>query len=172
MSTNCARADDIALPIDLPEFSYVNSILSSLEISNLYNLEISNLYNLAEIFKGAVYVLLIPLAFTIIIEAVIAYLMNYRYKFSQYRIALINLITNISANLINLIFIKLSDFSWSWFNYILFIIVLEVFVIIAEWKLFKRWLKIDNKAAIKLSLILNISSYLIGLYFKLSLLLT
>jgi hypothetical protein len=145
------------------------TILLTLIASNSYAdmvstpAEVGGMFDLIEILKVIAYFILTPLVLTVAIESGIAYLMKYRDKFSQARIAFTNVITNVSVNIINLIVIKVFVSSLELWSYIAMVVILEIMVVVAEWKLFQKWLSIDSKKALKLSLILNISSYVIGM---------
>jgi len=142
------------------------TILLTLIASNSYAdmvstpAEVGGMFDLIEILKVIAYFILTPLVLTVAIESGIAYLMKYRDKFSQARIAFTNVITNVSVNIINLIVIKVFVSSLELWSYIAMVVILEIMVVVAEWKLFQKWL---SKKALKLSLILNISSYVIGM---------
>lgn len=94
---------------------------------------------------------------TEIIEASTAYLLGYRGKKFYIVLMLINVLTN---PLLNFILIVLY-----YFHIESFIItpVLEAFVVIGEWKLYEYALGKCERSYLILSLITNLSSYLIGL---------
>lgn len=93
---------------------------------------------------------------TEIIEACTAYLLGYRGKRFYIVLILINILTN---PLLNFILIVLY-----YFHIESFIItpILEVFVVIGEWKLFEYALGKSKRSYLLLSIIINLSSYLIG----------
>ena len=110
------------------------------------------------------YVFLTPLFLTLVFEGIISYLVGYRDMFTQKRIALSNLLTNVPINVLHFLLIKyIPVFKDELSNYYVLIIVLEALVILAEWKLFAKLLRIESRTALIFSFILNISSYLIGI---------
>ena len=101
--------------------------------------------------------LLEALVLTEIIEALAAFLSGYRDKKFFIVLILINIITNPLLNCILMILY--------YFHIESFIItpVLEAFVVIGEWKLYEYALGKCERSYLILSLIANLSSYLIGL---------
>lgn len=100
------------------------------------------------------------LILTEIIEAIAAFLLGYRGKRFYIVLMLINVLTN---PLLNFILIVLYYFH---IESLIITPVLEVFVVIGEWKLFEYALGKQEKSYLFLSIIINLSSYLIGLLFN------
>ena len=97
------------------------------------------------------------LVLTEVIEVIVAFLLGYRGKKFYTALLLINLITNPTLNCTVMILY--------YFHILYFFIVptLEVLVVICEWRLFEYALGKGKKSYLVLSLIINLSSYLIGL---------
>ena len=103
-------------------------------------------------------VYLLPLVVTIIIELFVLYLLGFKEKKLYAAVALINLVTNPILNLTlfhtkNLLFI----FGW------IYIFFLEAIVIICEYIMLKLIFRDLKLPFLKLSFVLNASSFLIGL---------
>lgn len=103
--------------------------------------------------------LLTALLLTIIIESLAAFLLGYRDKTLYITLALINIITNPLLNYILALVYYLGLYSLYGFAEIF----LEAAVVIIEWRLLIYALGRESKSMFKLSLIMNISSYLTGL---------
>lgn len=97
------------------------------------------------------------LVLTEVIEISVAFLLGYRGKKFYAVLILINIITN---PLLNCILMILYYFN---INSIIITPVLEVLVIIAEWRFFKYVLGRNEKSYLFLSVLINLSSYIIGL---------
>ncbi|HEY5561670.1 MAG TPA: hypothetical protein VIK72_07935 [Clostridiaceae bacterium] len=96
---------------------------------------------------------------TEVIEIIVAFLLGYRGKKFYTILILINIITN---PMLNCIVLVLYYFSIDEF----FIVpVLELLVVIVEWRLFIYALKKNEKSYLLLCIIINLSSYLIGVLF-------
>ena len=111
-------------------------------------------------------IILKPLIATIIIESIVAYLLKIRNKDELINIALINIITNTILTLIIQIYVYY--FGFDTINILKFIIIpiLEIIIIIIESKLFKKYLK-EDRNYLKISFILNMSSFIGGIIWEL-----
>lgn len=111
-------------------------------------------------------IILKPLIPTIIIESIVAYILKIRNKDELINIALINIITNTILTLI--IQSIVYYFGIDSINVLTYIIVpiLEIIIIVIESILFKKYLK-ESRNYIVISFILNISSYIGGIIWKL-----
>jgi hypothetical protein len=123
-------------------------------------------------FEEGLLIMMTALVITIFLELIVAKIVGYRTKKELATVLLINLITNPVANL--LFFIYISSFAYtqslsvlktfsSPIAYIVVIVMLEILVIISEWKLLTYALNIESKKALKLSLWTNLVSIVIGL---------
>lgn len=106
------------------------------------------------------YNIILSLAFTIFIEVVISILCGINNKNDILYIILINILTNPSTEMINLL-IKDSSFHYP------IIIIVEIIIIIIEYLFYKKVLKNKNINLLYLSIINNICSYAVGIIFNL-----
>ena len=111
-------------------------------------------------------IILRPLIPTIIIESIVAYILKIRDKDELINIALINIITNTALTLIIQAYVYY--FGIGSIKILTYIIVpiLEVIIIVVESILFKKYLKKDRNYIV-ISFILNMSSYIGGIIWKL-----
>jgi hypothetical protein len=100
----------------------------------------------------------ISLLFTQVIELAITYLLIKK-KFLLIILLLINLITHPLVNYLFWVNQFLSFFIVNWFNVFIF----ELLIIIVEWLLLKFVVKVKSVELLKLSLIINLSSFFFGL---------
>lgn len=103
------------------------------------------------------------LALTLVIELSVALLLKVRNKFDIVYIALINCVTNPLINVIYagiIIFFKVP--AGSFIRYIA-VFILELFVWLSEGLFFKKMLEYKKLPGLLLSLILNLTSFLLGL---------
>jgi len=112
------------------------------------------------------YFFILPIILLIIIEGVVAFGIGYRSVFYQKRIAICNLISNISLNIFYFLMIRFFTQTFS-NNKLLAIIFFQLLIILFEYNLFKRFLHINSKQSAFLSVVVNIASYF-GLRFVLS----
>lgn len=103
-------------------------------------------------------VILICLAFTIIIEILIAFICKVRNKKDFLNIILVNIITNP----IVVVFPYITYLYKGIVYRNILLIILEVAVVFIEGLIYKKVLKYNKINTYLLSLILNISSYLVG----------
>lgn len=98
------------------------------------------------------------LILTEVVEVIAAFLLGYRGKKFLITLLLINIITNPLINCIVMIlyYYKLNNF--------IIVLALEVLVVIGEWRLFEYALGKGKRSYLFLSIIINLSSYLIGLF--------
>ena len=106
------------------------------------------------------YNIILSLVFTIFIEVVISIFCGINNKNDILYIILINILTNPSTEIINLV-IKDSNFHYP------VIIIVEIIVVIIEYLFYKRVLKNKNINLLYLSIINNICSYGVGIMFNL-----
>ena len=106
------------------------------------------------------YNVIFSLIFTILIEFIVSVFCGINNKFDLLNIIWINILTNPSTEMINLL-IKNSDFHYP------IIIIIEILIIIIEFLFYKKNLKTKNINFLYLSVINNVSSYLIGIMFNL-----
>jgi len=102
--------------------------------------------------------LISALLLTEVVEFVAAYIMGHRGKEFYIALVLVNLITN---PLINYILLVLYTLKLLHFRLII-IIILEIIVIISEWRILSYALPKKIKSFLTLSIAMNISSYLVG----------
>jgi len=102
--------------------------------------------------------LISALLFTEIVEFIAAYLMGYRGKGFYIVLALVNVITN---PLLNYIILVLYSYNLLCFR-IITILFLEIIVVISEWRILSYALPKKRKSFLSLSIVMNTSSYLIG----------
>lgn len=102
---------------------------------------------------------LLALLITEVVEATIAYLMGYRDKYFFAILILINILTN---PLLNYILIVLNYFNILG-SHGFIVIILEILVVLVEFRIFIYAMPINKKALFLLSLAINTSSYLTGL---------
>jgi hypothetical protein len=102
---------------------------------------------------------LLPLLLTITIEGILAFALGYRGKVFFAVLVLVNIMTNpvLNYSLVLLYMFKLQQFRP------VVLLLLEVLVVIAEWKLFRFALPKDAKALLVLSVGINLGSFLFGL---------
>ena len=103
------------------------------------------------------------LALTLVIELTVALLLKVRNKYDIVYIALINCVTNPLINVIYagiIIFFKIPE--GHFIRYIA-VFILELFVWLSEGLLFKKMLEYKKLPGLLLSLILNLTSFLLGL---------
>ena len=106
------------------------------------------------------YSIILSLVFTIFIELVVSIFCGVNKKSDILYIALINILTNPSTELINLL-IKDSNFHYP------IIIIIEFIIIIIEYLFYKKVLKSENVNLLYLTIINNLCSYIIGIMFNL-----
>ena len=106
------------------------------------------------------YSIVLSLVFTIFIELVISILCGINNKNDIIYIILINILTNPSTELINLL-IKDSSFHYP------IIITVEIIIIIIEYRFYKKVLRTQNINLLYLTILNNICSYAIGIIFNL-----
>jgi len=99
-------------------------------------------------------VIIIPLILTIIIEAIVAFIMGYRDKNSQLAILATNCLTNTSLNFLILILPKVDN---------ILIAILEITVVFIEWAILMHLLEKQKLPLLILSIAINATSFLIGL---------
>lgn len=98
------------------------------------------------------------LIITIIIEVLIAIILKVKEKKDILTVILVNIMTNpIVVSVPILMYIK-----YGYKIEIISLIILEILTFIVEGLIYKKTLKYEKNNAFKLSLILNLSSYLIG----------
>lgn len=107
-----------------------------------------------------VYSIILSLVFTIFIELVISIFCGVTKKGDMLYIVLINILTNPSTELINLL-IKDSSFHYP------IIIIIEFIIVIIEYLFYKKVLKSENINLLYLTIINNLCSYIIGIMFNL-----
>lgn len=98
------------------------------------------------------------LVLTEAVEAMAAFLMGYRDKKFYTVLIIINIITNPMLNCILMILFYFNIKS------LIITLVLEVLVVIVEWRLFVYALNKHDKSYLLLSIIINLSSYIAGLF--------
>lgn len=104
---------------------------------------------------------LIALTLTIWIEAIVAYLSGFKKKTELTVIALLNVITNLLLNCILLIANNVYRFSWS--GWLLGVVILEIIIILIEWRVLVSVLGYNSRKMLVLSLVMNIASCLLGI---------
>jgi hypothetical protein len=104
---------------------------------------------------------LLPLLLTITIEGILAFALGYRGKVFFAVLVLVNIMTN---PVLNYSLVLLYMFNLQQFRPVV-LLLLEVLVVFAEWKLFRFALLKDAKALLVLSAVINTGSFLIGLLF-------
>jgi hypothetical protein len=104
---------------------------------------------------------LLPLLLTITIEGILAFALGYRGKVFFTVLVLVNIMTN---PVLNYSLVLLYMFNLQQFRPVV-LLLLEVLVVFAEWKLFRFALLKDAKALLVLSAVINTGSFLIGLLF-------
>lgn len=100
------------------------------------------------------------LLLTILVEWIVAYGYGLRKKDELAAVALVNLITN---PMLNYIIWVVSFFHLSEVN-AAFILAMEILVVIVEWRLLLFSLGGNSKRFFKLSLLMNLCSYLTGFF--------
>lgn len=103
--------------------------------------------------------LIIALVFTIIIECIIAFLFGYKDKRSLTIILLINLLTN---PVLNYFLLLLYKFKVGYYVVLEITIILEIIIIIIEWKLLFYVFEKDKRRLLVLSIVMNFVSFLSG----------
>jgi len=106
------------------------------------------------------YNIILSLIFTILIEFIISIFCGINNKVDLLNIILINLLTNPSTELINLL-IKDSSFHYP------IILTIEILIITIEFLFYKKVLKTENINFLYLSIINNVCSYVIGVIYNL-----
>ncbi len=106
------------------------------------------------------YNIILSLAFTILIEFTVSIFCGINKKIDLLYIILINILTNPSTELINLL-IKDSSFHYP------IIFTIEILIIIIESLFYKKVLKEEKINFLYLSIINNVCSYVIGVMFNL-----
>jgi MFS family permease len=129
-------------------------------------------YYIIRELKEGVMILLVALLLTIVIELAVAWIFKYRTRKEKGSILLINIITNPLANVVALIVVAgylnlLFPVKYEYYKYMMLlnlvlIILIEVAVVVAEWKLLVYALKIESRKALKQSILMNLSSFVIG----------
>ncbi len=99
---------------------------------------------------------IIALLLTLLIELSLAYALGYRRQEQLIPLTLINAITNPAANWF---FILLAFYSIA---NVFSLLLIEIIIVLIEWKLILFSLEIKSKGALKLSIILNTASFLTG----------
>lgn len=103
------------------------------------------------------------LLLTLLIEGLIAYVMGVKKDYDQTALAAINVMTNL---IINLIVLLVGSTTKNYYLTHSLLLTFEIAVIFVEYLLFKKYISADiNK--LKLSTILNVSSFSIGLVISL-----
>jgi len=100
---------------------------------------------------------LIALILTIITELAVAFTLGYRKKDFLGAVVLINLMTNPAANWIFLVLGYLALANWP------ALIIIEIAVVLIEWKLLSITFKEKKREFLRLSVIMNASSFGLGL---------
>ena len=101
---------------------------------------------------------MIPLILTIIIELSVAFLLGFRNRYLFLGVVVVNIITNSSLNFILAHTLAILD-RFGMF----YILLLEAIVVITEYLMLKSIFKNEKNSLFKLSLIMNTSSFLIGI---------
>jgi len=96
---------------------------------------------------------------TIIVEVLIAFIFKIKSKKDYINIILVNMVTNPLVVVIPYIFYLYIGIYYRYIS----LLILEVLTILIEGYIYKKTLQINQNKCYKLSLMLNISSYLIGL---------
>ena len=96
--------------------------------------------------------LITPIYITIVIELLVAIALGYRKKNELLAVVAINLITNPISNALE-VFIHISFIG---------LLVLEVFIVLWEWRMLVWTLGIDSKKLLTLSIATNLSSFVVG----------
>lgn len=99
------------------------------------------------------------LILTILIESITAYMLGYRGKLLYLTLLLINIMTNPTINLVLLLIYQMNNYT----AYITSQLLLEILVVIVEWRLLKYTYPKEKKSLLLLSIIMNSASYLFGL---------
>ncbi|HBM80820.1 MAG TPA: hypothetical protein DD426_08285 [Clostridiaceae bacterium] len=102
---------------------------------------------------------LLALLLTIMIESIVAFFLGYRDKRLYITLILANIITNPALNYI----LALIYYMGMYRLYKPAEIFLEIAAVIIEWRLFVYALDRNSKSMLKLSLAINVSSFLAGL---------
>jgi hypothetical protein len=102
---------------------------------------------------------LAALILTIVIEVFVALAFGYRHKKEMIAVVLVNLITQPALNY----FLLLNSFFSLITANIQFILLLEIVVILVEWWLLVYTLKRDVTRTFALSLVMNLTSFFLGL---------
>ena len=103
--------------------------------------------------------LIVALVLTVVLEVLIAILFNYRKKSEISIIVLINIITN---PLLNYLLAVNNYFNWLSVN-IFILILLEIIVVMIEWLLLRYAIRKNPKKLFLLSLVMNATSFIVGL---------
>jgi hypothetical protein len=102
---------------------------------------------------------LTALILTIIIESFVAFLFGHRGRDTYFAIFAINLITNPVLNYVILIIQSVGLFNINFF----YLLLLELIVILVEWRMLVYVLSVSSKKLLSLSMIMNLGSFLFGL---------
>jgi hypothetical protein len=107
------------------------------------------------------YLKVIGLAFglTVAVEGVVALLFGLRQKFQFLAVFLINLVTNPLMNYVLSLDYYFNFFPGTWF----LLVILEIAVILIEWWIILKSLRLNIKRSLFLSVIMNLSSCIAGL---------
>lgn len=111
------------------------------------------------IFLELLPAILFALALTLIIEIIIAFLLEYRKKEEIYLIISVNLLTNPLLNFLIQLNSQLKIIQLSFY----LIILIEIGVVVIEFIILSFILKQDRKKLFILSLIMNTASFFVGL---------
>ncbi len=104
----------------------------------------------------------VPLVATIIIEAIVAWLIGIRNGREQLLIMLVNIITNLLLNLSYSLLYGLIGYTATWLAYL----IGEPAVVMVEYMYFRKYLETETDC-LKTSLLLNVTSALAGLLWSL-----
>ena len=105
-----------------------------------------------------VFSFILCLVVTIMVEGIVIFIKYGRRDYAYYSL-LCNVLTNPMLNLLLCLLVLVLGSE----IYILALIILEIIVVIVEAYVYKILCNFSKKEALKLSLLLNVSSYLIGL---------
>ncbi len=103
-------------------------------------------------------IMIVCLLMTIILESIISFLIRIKDKQDYLNIILVNILTNpILVTTSSII-----RFNYGLSIYKIYMIILEIIVIIVEGFIYKKYIKYNRINPYLLSLILNLSSYILG----------
>jgi len=103
---------------------------------------------------------LLALFLTIVIELAVAFFFGFRKKLEIIAIIFVNLFTNPTLNYLILVN---GNFSFFKINSLI-IVLLEIMVVLIEWKLLAFALPEKSKKILTLSLVMNFCSYVVGAF--------